>query len=94
VAAAPTERPTYLSLDLEGLLVAHDAVYETPDGWTSGGWAASVAGGQLTVAGAGEPVDWWRSAAVAAWDHLDRTGEVVGTASVSPPVPGSEGAGR
>ena len=44
-----------------------------------GGWSARVSDGALVVAGAGEPDDWWRVVAVAAWRHLDATGEPVET---------------
>jgi glycerol-1-phosphatase len=94
VAAPPQERPTYLSVDLGGLLTAHDAVALTDDGWMVGGWRAAVADGQLSVAGVGDVGDWWRCVAVAAWTHLDESGRVVGFDDVTPPVPGTATAGR
>ncbi|WP_193605624.1 HAD-IIA family hydrolase [Nocardioides dongkuii] len=83
VAARPEERPTYVSADLGGLsepcaspeLVDGEAVL--------GGWRARSEGGRLVVEGDGAPDDWWRAVAVAAWDHLDRTGEVLDTADVA-----------
>ena len=39
----------------------------------------------LEVSGQGTVDDWWRVVAVAAWDHLDRTGQHVGTEGLEPP---------
>jgi glycerol 3-phosphatase-2 len=89
VAATPEERPTYLSADLGGLLTGHDAVALGDDGWTAGSWRANVVDGQLSVDGDGAADDWWRCVAVAAWTHLDETGQVVATDGVRPPVPGT-----
>jgi glycerol 3-phosphatase-2 len=85
VAAGPGERPTYLSLDLGGLAVAHPEV-AVEDGVASlRGWAARIDAGSLVVRGDGEPVDWWRVVAAASWDHHDRCGQHVGTDGVQPP---------
>jgi len=79
VAAPADQRPTYLSVDLGGLLVPHPK--PVPDGtggtgWAVGGWRAEVRGGRLSVSGAGGIDDWWRSVAAAAWAYLDATGTV------------------
>ena len=41
--------------------------------------------GALEMSGAGEADDWWRVVAVAAWRHLDATGEPVATDGVAAP---------
>jgi len=87
VAAAPTERPTYLHPDLRGLHEPHPQVGSSDDRATCGGWTAEMSAGRLEVAGEGTPADWWRAVAVAAWSHLDRTGEVAQHAHLDPPVP-------
>jgi ribonucleotide monophosphatase NagD (HAD superfamily) len=85
VAAGERQRPTYLSSDLSGLGAAHPLPERTPDGWELDGWRAVVEDGELLVSGSGAVDDWWRVAVVAAWDHLDTTGDVVGTAKASAP---------
>jgi len=89
VAAPAAERPTYLSSDLAGLLVTHPEVRHGADGWTAGGWLATVTDGRLALSGAGDPDNWWRCVADAAWAHLDSTGQVVDVDDLTPPVPGS-----
>ncbi len=91
VAARPEERPTYLAPDLGGLLSAHPEVEKSDGGWAAGGWTAVVDDGALRVSGSGEPADWWRAVAACGWDHLDRTGDVVDTGAVEPPVPEKDG---
>lgn len=92
VAAPPEQRPTYLSPGLEGLTATHPGV-ETADGLTRvGGWTAHVTDGSLGVEGEGTDADWWRAAAVAAWAHLDRTGDPAGLDNAKPPAdPGEDG---
>ncbi|MGZ5401276.1 MAG: HAD-IIA family hydrolase, partial [Nocardioides sp.] len=73
VAATPQQRPTYLGCDLTGLFVAHGAPRPTDQGvWELGGWSVTTPDGALEVAGDGEPGDWWRAVAAAAWEHLDQ----------------------
>jgi HAD superfamily hydrolase (TIGR01450 family) len=85
VAARPGERPTYLSVDLGGLAVAHPEV-AVEDGVASvRGWTACVDGGSLVVRGDGKPDDWWRVVAAVAWDHHDRGGQHVGIEGLQPP---------
>lgn len=94
VAARVEERPTYLAADLGGLLAAHPRVEEETDGaWHCRGWRARVVDGRLHVDGRGEPDDWWRAAACAAWRHLDDTGSVADVDAVPPP-PDGVGAAR
>lgn len=76
VAAPAPERPTYLSVGLAGLTESHPAVSAQGDGTVAvGGWRAQVDAGACRVFGDGSTGDWWRAVAVAAWSHLDRTGE-------------------
>lgn len=78
-AARPEERPTYVARDLGGLADVHAAPEVHDDDVALGGWTARVVDGALRVDGSGEPDDWWRVAAVAAWRHLDDTGEAAST---------------
>jgi ribonucleotide monophosphatase NagD (HAD superfamily) len=94
VAATPEERPTYLAADLGGLLTGHDAVALRDGGCTAGNWRAKVVDGTLSVDGDGVDGDWWRCVAVAAWTHLDETGQVVSIDGVRPPLPGTGSAER
>ena len=71
VAAPPGARPSYLSVDLGGLLTAHPAPSIDGDRCLLGGWSSEVVDGRLHIAGIGEPEDWWRVAATSAWRHLD-----------------------
>lgn len=90
-AAPPALRPTYISPDLAGLLLPHEtpALEASSDAPTFvlGGWAGRVTAGELVVTGAGEVATWWRVAASAAWEHLDRTGAVVSLEHTRPPLP-------
>ncbi|CAI9415306.1 HAD-IIA family hydrolase [Nocardioides sp. T2.26MG-1] len=87
VAASAGLRPTYLAPDLAGLLEAQAAPATAEGGgFVHGGWHAVVSGGALRVTGTGERADWWRVVAVAAWDHLDRSGEPVGLSGVEAPA--------
>ncbi|WP_245994661.1 HAD-IIA family hydrolase [Nocardioides immobilis] len=92
VAARPEHRPTYLSVDLGGLLVPHPEPVSDGAGWTVAGWHADVRDGRLTVSGAGGVDDWWRSVAVAAWAHLDATGTVADITALG--IPDAAGVGR
>ena len=85
VAAPARLRPTYLAPDLGGLLVAHERPADDGGAALLGGWRASVDDGRLAVSGDGEPGDWWRVVAVAAWAHLDATGEPVHLSGVETP---------
>ncbi len=97
VAADPGQRPRYLSVDLGGLLTPTAAPdVGDDDGVELGGWRVTVGpassggsggSGGLEVSGSGGPDDWWRSVAVAAWRHRDRTGEIPDVDSLEPPAP-------
>ena len=77
VGAPAALRPTYLAPDLAGLLEDQAAPARAEGGFTLGGWHARTEQGGLVVSGGGERADWWRVAASAAWEHLDRAGEPV-----------------
>ena len=85
VAAGPELRPTYISADLRGLDAPQPQPEVSEDAVSLGGWDARVSDGALVMSGDGEPDDWWRVVAVAAWRHLDATGEPVGTDGVAAP---------
>jgi HAD superfamily hydrolase (TIGR01450 family) len=63
LAAPVSLRPTYVSVDLRGLLEPHPA----SAGGRCGGWAAAAEGGELALRGAGEPIDALRALCTAAW---------------------------
>ena len=86
VAATPTERPTYLAAELDGLLVAHQAPVAVDGGYAAAGWQASVVDGRLAVNGTGAADDWWRAVAAAAWAYRDRSGDVVDTGELVAPA--------
>ncbi len=85
VGAGPELRPTYVAADLAGLDRPHAAPEVSEDAVALGGWTARVVGGALEVKGTGDADDWWRVVAVAAWQHLDDTGEPAGTDGVTAP---------
>ena len=87
VAASAEERPTFISPDLAGLLEAHHAPDAKDGDLVLGGWRAEVQSGRLVVGGDGDPGDWWRVVACAAWSHLDETGDVVDVSDVRAPLP-------
>ncbi|KRF15553.1 HAD family hydrolase [Nocardioides sp. Soil797] len=70
-------RPTYVSADLGGLLVAHPVPEQTDRRFALAGWTAYVHDGELVVDGAGRPDDRLRVTVAAAWAHLDLTGQPV-----------------
>jgi HAD superfamily hydrolase (TIGR01450 family) len=86
VAATPELRPTYLSPDLRGLLDPHPEPPTPAGGVTElGGWQARIDDGRVAIDGEGGADDWWRTVAVAAWDHLDRTGDAPDPGGLVPP---------
>ena len=85
VAATPNQRPSYISLGLEGLGESHPVPEERDDGFELRGWRAVAEHGSVKVEGDGEAVDWWRVLAMAAWRHLDTTGESVDVSTATPP---------
>lgn len=87
VAAPPHQRPTYVAPDLAALAERQPAPeVETAAARASlGGWTADASGQELRVEGDGDPADWWRVVAAAAWSRLDTQGEPVATDGVRPP---------
>jgi glycerol 3-phosphatase-2 len=85
VRAGADQRPTYIGQDLSALAEPQVAPEAGDQGATLGGWTASVDDGRLLVEGEGSAGDWWRVAAVAAWRHLDETGQPVGADGARPP---------
>ncbi|MFD6418963.1 HAD-IIA family hydrolase [Streptomyces sp. NPDC060194] len=67
LAAPPRHRPTFVDLDLRGLLAPQPAVSEEGEGFTCGGWTASAGSAELELSGDGEPVDGLRALCAAAW---------------------------
>lgn len=94
VAAPPGSRPTYVSVDLGGLLTGHPCPDDADGSRQLGGWTAEVDGAELVVSGDGSRDDWWRVVAAAAWDHFDSSGSPVDTGRLAPPEPRDEGRGR
>ena len=87
VAARAEERPSFIGLDLGALLETHAAPDPDDGGWSLGGWRASVDEGAVRMEGQGDPGDWWRVVAAAAWEWLDRTGQPVDAVGLTPPPP-------
>ena len=85
VRAEEGQRPTYIGQDLGALAESQLAPEVGQQRVTLGGWTASVDDGRLVVEGDGSADEWWRVAAVAAWRHLDDTGQPVGTDGAVPP---------
>ncbi|MEU2394250.1 HAD-IIA family hydrolase [Streptomyces sp. NPDC007369] len=65
--AEPRHRPTYVDLDLRGLLTGQPEVTAGGDGFRCGGWTAAAGDGVLELHGGGEPVDGLRALCAAAW---------------------------
>ena len=86
VRARKEERPTYVAPDLAALAEPQQAPEHVDGGATLGGWTATVDDDRLTVSGDGSAADWWRVVAVAAWSHLDESGQPVATDGVQPPL--------
>jgi HAD superfamily hydrolase (TIGR01450 family) len=85
VRAGRNQRPTYVATTLASLHRAQPAVRRSEDGWSVGGWVASVVDGRAEVHGDGDADDWWRALAEAAWAHLDATGGEPDVSGLVPP---------
>jgi HAD superfamily hydrolase (TIGR01450 family) len=68
LAAPPRHRPTYVSADLNGLLVPHDGVRHEEGAYTCGGWKVSA---DLEISGEGDKVDGLRALCAAVWESGD-----------------------
>ncbi|MEV3854531.1 HAD hydrolase-like protein [Streptomyces sp. NPDC050095] len=67
LAAPPQHRPTYVDLDLRGLLTGQPEVAEEGTGFRCGGWTASSGAAELELEGDGEAIDGLRALCAAAW---------------------------
>ena len=85
VSARPHQRPSYISLGLEGLGDVHGAPEVQGEGYELGGWRAVAQHGAVKIDGEGDAADWWRVLAAAAWRHLDETEESVDVSATTPP---------
>lgn len=65
-------RPTYVAGDLAGLLRPHPEVVRAGDGWTCGGWTATVDYGAVRLDGGGGYDDALRVACAAAWSAAEQ----------------------
>ncbi|MFI7011051.1 HAD hydrolase-like protein [Streptomyces sp. NPDC050145] len=67
LAAAPRHRPTYVDVDLRGMLTGQPEVVASEDGFSCGGWTAVAGDGELEVRGEGSAIDGLRALCGAAW---------------------------
>ncbi|MCX3064297.1 HAD hydrolase-like protein [Streptomyces beihaiensis] len=67
LAAPPHHRPTYVDLDLRGLLTGQPDVVADGGGFRCGGWTALAMDGRLELEGDGAPVDGLRALCAVAW---------------------------
>ncbi|QLQ35302.2 HAD-IIA family hydrolase [Micromonospora robiginosa] len=66
LAAPDSRRPAYVSFDLAGLFDP-EAVVAVPGRARTGGWSVTEAGGELTLDGAGRPLDALAALCAVAW---------------------------
>jgi HAD superfamily hydrolase (TIGR01450 family) len=67
LAAPPQHRPTYVDVDLRGLLTGQPDVVAHGDGFACGGWVATARDEHLELEGDGEAIDGLRALCAAAW---------------------------
>ncbi|WP_406107735.1 HAD hydrolase-like protein [Streptomyces sp. NBC_01003] len=67
LAAPPQHRPTYVDVDLRGLLTGQPDVVAQGDGFACGGWVATARNEHLELEGDGEAIDGLRALCAAAW---------------------------
>ncbi|PJN05797.1 HAD family hydrolase [Streptomyces sp. CB01635] len=67
LAAPPQHRPTYVDVDLRGLLTGQPDVVAQGDGFACGGWLAIARDEHLELEGDGEAIDGLRALCAAAW---------------------------
>ncbi|MFE5027186.1 HAD hydrolase-like protein [Streptomyces sp. NPDC056656] len=67
LAAPPQHRPTYVDVDLRGLLTRQPDVVAQRGGFACGGWAAAARDEHLELEGDGEAIDGLRALCAAAW---------------------------
>lgn len=83
VLASPPQRPTYVSLDLGGLLEPQPGLRQHHGNVAElGGWTArrEAADSQIDLAGAGEPIDGLRALCALAWSGPQVTADLVDSA--------------
>jgi HAD superfamily hydrolase (TIGR01450 family) len=85
VSAPAHQRPSYISIGLEGLGEAQPNPEQQGEGFELRGWRAVAEHGFLKVDGSGDAADWWRVVAAAAWRHLDETGQSVDASTTTVP---------
>ena len=85
VCAPAQHRPDHIGLDLAALTQAHPVPRQEASAWCLGGWRAEVNEASLSITGSGDAANWWRVAAQAAWQHLDRTQSPADVADVRLP---------
>ena len=64
LAAAPEQRPTYVSAGVDGLLGPHPAPVAADGSWTCGDWTVTD---RLVLSGSGDDLDALRALCAAAW---------------------------
>ncbi|KOG85515.1 HAD-IIA family hydrolase [Streptomyces varsoviensis] len=68
LGASPRHRPTYVALDLRGLLSPQPMVLAEGDGgFSCGGWTASAEGGEFVLSGGGAAIDGLRALCGVGW---------------------------
>ncbi|MEV6961673.1 HAD hydrolase-like protein [Streptomyces sp. NPDC051207] len=67
LAAPPQHRPTYVDVDLRGLLTGQPEVAAVDGGFRCGGWTARADGERLELDGDGSAPDGLRALCAAAW---------------------------
>lgn len=87
VRATHAARPSFICPTLRDAFDPQPVPLPAGETWVLGGWRAHVAAGELVLEGAGTRADWWRTAAAAAWAHLDATGNSAFVHRLVPPLP-------
>ncbi len=79
ISCLPHERPTFLSLDLRGLLQAHPAPHQQDNLWVCGDARAQVGAGEIQLSQVAPPtrgseawLDAVRALCAAVWHEIDR----------------------
>ncbi|MFE1954494.1 HAD hydrolase-like protein [Streptomyces sp. NPDC059524] len=67
LAAPPRHRPTYVDVDLRGMLTGQPEVVASGDGFSCGGWTAVAGERELELSGEGSAIDGLRALCGAAW---------------------------
>ncbi|MFG2525705.1 HAD hydrolase-like protein [Streptomyces sp. NPDC048527] len=84
LAAPPQHRPTYVDVDLRGLLTGQPDVVAQGNGFACGGWVATAGDEHLELEGEGEAIDGLRALCAAAWTAAgDGTCELSGAKALA-----------